>query len=69
MRKRLRLQGFIVSDHFDQMPSFIEEMTGWIEAGQVTGRQTVDEGIERAPAAFLKLFSGGNLGKMLVKLS
>lgn len=67
--KRLRLQGYIVSDHFEQMPRFIGEMTGWIGAGQITSRQTVDHGIERAPAAFLKLFSGENLGKMLVKLS
>ncbi len=66
--KRLKLQGFIVSDHFDRMPAFVKEMTGWIEAGHVTSRQTVDHGLEQAPAAFLKLFSGGNVGKMLVKL-
>ena len=67
--KRLLLQGFIVSDHFDLLPGFIREMTGWIQAGNVKWRQTVDEGIEQAPAAFLKLFTGENLGKMLVKLA
>ena len=68
VQKRLRLQGFIVSDHFDSMPRFVEEMTGWIETGAVTWRQTVEHGLRRAPAAFLKLFSGENFGKMLVKL-
>ena len=67
--KRLRLEGYIVSDHFDKMPTFTEQMATWIGEGRVKWRQTIDEGIEQAPAAFSKLFSGGNLGKMLVKLS
>lgn len=68
IRKRLTLRGFIVSDHFDLMPRFLEEMTGWVQTGRVKGRQSVEEGIARAPAAFLKLFSGESFGKMLVKL-
>ena len=67
--KRLRLEGFIVSDHFNAMPIFLKEMTAWIAKGEVASAQTVDEGIENAVAAFLKLFKGENLGKMLVKLS
>jgi NADPH-dependent curcumin reductase CurA len=67
--KRLRLQGFIVSDHLALMPKFYADLAGWVATGQVTATQTVDHGIENAPAAFLKLFSGENLGKMLVKLS
>ncbi len=67
--KRLRLEGFIVSDHFDLMPQFVGRMAGWVADGTVKIHQTVDDGIESAPAAFLKLFSGGNLGKMLVRLS
>jgi NADPH-dependent curcumin reductase CurA len=67
--KRLRLQGFIVSDHFDLVPEFVAELSGWIKSGQLHYRETVDEGIEAAPAAFLKLFSGENMGKMLVKLA
>ncbi|HEY0790470.1 MAG TPA: NADP-dependent oxidoreductase [Chthoniobacterales bacterium] len=66
--KRLLLQGFLVSDHTDLRPAFLHEMTTWIQTGKVTSRQTVDEGIEQAPAAFLKLFTGENIGKMLVKL-
>ena len=57
--RRLHLQGFIVSDHFDTMPEFVEIMLGWIKAGPVTWRQTVDHGLDRAPGAFLNLFSGG----------
>ena len=66
--KNLRLEGFIVSYHFDMMPQFIQDMAGWIKDGKVTWRETVDEGIEAAPGAFMKLFTGENMGKMLVKL-
>jgi hypothetical protein len=66
--KQLRLEGFIVSSHFDQLPAFQKEMAGWIKEGKVKWKETVEEGIARAPAAFLKLFTGENLGKMLVKL-
>ena len=68
VRKRLRLEGFIVSDHFDQMPRFLGEMVPWVASGKVKAAQTVDEGIEQAVGSFLKLFQGGNVGKMLVKL-
>ena len=66
--KNLRLEGFIVSFHFDMMPQFVQDMAGWIKDGKVTWRETVDEGIENAPGAFIKLFTGENMGKMLVKL-
>jgi NADPH-dependent curcumin reductase CurA len=67
--KRLRLQGFIVSDHFDLASQFVAELSAWIKSGQLHYRETVDEGIDAAPAAFLKLFTGENIGKMLVKLA
>ena len=66
--KRLTLQGFLVSDHFALLPRFLEEMSGWIKAGKITWTQTVEQGIDQAPAAFAKLFRGENTGKMLVKL-
>ena len=50
------------------MGDFYRDMGGWIAAGKVTSRETVREGIEAAPQAFLDLFSGGNTGKMLVRL-
>ena len=66
--KRLRVQGFIVSDHLDLLPDFMRDLAKWVSEGKVKWQETVEEGIENAPAAFLKLFSGGNTGKMLVKL-
>ena len=66
--RRLRLEGFIVSDHMAAMPEFLAVMSGWIADGSVVWRQSVDEGIEAAPGAFLKLFTGDKVGKMLVRL-
>jgi hypothetical protein len=66
--KRLLLKGFIVSDHTDRQPAFYADMSQWIAAGRVTWQETIVEGIEHAPQAFLGLFSGENLGKMLVKI-
>ena len=68
VQKSLFLQGFIATDYYSEMPAFLGDMTGWIKDGKITWRQTVDEGLDKAPAALLKLFSGENLGKMLVKL-
>lgn len=67
--KSLRMEGFIVSNHFDMQPQFLSDMAEWIASGQMRYRETVDDGIESAPSAFLKLFRGENMGKMLVKLS
>jgi NADPH-dependent curcumin reductase CurA len=67
--KSLRLEGFIVSNHYDLLPAFLKDMSGWIASGQIQWKETVDVGVENAPAAFIKLFEGANLGKMLVKLS
>ena len=65
----LRLEGFIVSNHFDLAPEYAREAAGWVADGRLTWRQTVLEGLERAPEAFAALFSGDKLGKMLVKLA
>ena len=66
--KQLRLEGFIVSSHMDVQGPFIRDMSSWIAQGKVKWRETIEDGIENAPTAFLKLFKGENLGKMLVKL-
>lgn len=65
---RIRIQGFIYTDFVNELAAFYEEMGGWIAAGQMTSRETVREGIGAAPQAFLDLFSGGNIGKMLVRI-
>jgi NADPH-dependent curcumin reductase CurA len=57
-----------VTDYIAGRAGFMQQMNEWISTGDVKGQDTVEVGIERAPAAFLKLFSGGNIGKMLVRL-
>ncbi|MEO1964727.1 NADP-dependent oxidoreductase [Hyphomonas sp.] len=66
--KQLKIQGFIVSTHADMQPAFLADMAKWIAAGQMKFQETVMEGIDKAPDAFIGLFSGANTGKMLVKL-
>ena len=67
--KNIRMQGFIVSHHFDLEPAFLDDLSKWVAEGKVKWRETVMEGIGKAPDAFMGLFSGGNVGKMLVRLS
>lgn len=67
--KQIRMEGFIVSSSWDMMPAFHRDLAAWVKDGKVTWKETVFEGIDKAPDAFLGLFSGGNLGKMLVKLA
>jgi NADPH-dependent curcumin reductase CurA len=66
--RRIKIQGFIVSDFGATYPEFVKEMAGWIASGQIKYEETVMNGVEKAVDAFLALFSGGNTGKMLVKL-
>ena len=67
--KQLSLKGFIVSTHVDMQPQFLQDMASWIQSGKMKFEETVMEGIESAPEAFLGLFQGRNTGKMLVKLA
>ena len=65
---RIRLQGFLVFDYFPRMGEFYGEMGGWLKSGAVKSRETVVDGLEAMPDAFLGLFKGQNTGKMLVRL-
>jgi hypothetical protein len=69
--KRLRMEGFIVSDHLGEFPAFLEEAVPALKSGKLINRETVAEGLDAAPAAFLDLLHSGarNIGKMIVKLS
>jgi NADPH-dependent curcumin reductase CurA len=66
--KRLKIQGYIISDHWDRFPEFLERARTWVEEGRLRYRETVVDGIENAPKAFLGLLRGENIGKMLVKV-
>jgi NADPH-dependent curcumin reductase CurA len=65
---RLTIRGFIISDHFDRLPDFLRDMSGWLKEGKITDQETVVDGIENAPAAFMGMLRGENRGKMLVKV-
>ena len=66
--KRLRLEGFIVSDHWGRFPEFLAEVAPLVAAGRVVSRETILDGLENVPAAFAGLFRGDNVGKMLVRV-
>jgi NADPH-dependent curcumin reductase CurA len=66
---RALLQGFIVSDHVDRMPAFLEDMTRWVREGRVKFREDVVDGLASAPEAFIGLLKGRNFGKLIVRVS
>lgn len=66
--KRLALQGFLVGDHTDLRPEFVETVSGWLRSGELVVRETVREGLDSAADAFLDLLRGGNTGKMVVRI-
>jgi len=69
IEKSLKLQGFIASNHLDLWPDFQRDMKQWIARGRIKWKETVVEGLENSPKAFLDIFAGANAGKMLVKLA
>ena len=67
--KRLTMRGFIVRDSLDRQNEFEKEVGGYFRAGKLKNKETVVEGIGRAVDAFIGLFQGNNVGKMVVKLT
>jgi NADPH-dependent curcumin reductase CurA len=65
---RMKVEGFIVSEHMDVWPEASGELTSLVAAGRLKYRESVAHGIEAAPEAFLGLLKGRNFGKQLVKL-
>jgi NADPH-dependent curcumin reductase len=65
---RCKLEGFIISDHLDLWPQGLTELGTLLAAGKLKYRETIAQGLESAPAAFIGLLRGENFGKQLVKL-
>jgi NADPH-dependent curcumin reductase CurA len=65
---RLKLQGFIVSEHMEQWPVALRELGGMVAAGKLHYRESIAHGLENAPEAFIGMLKGRNFGKQLVKL-
>ena len=69
LRQRVRIQGFIIFDHYARMRAFQEEMSGWLREGRVRYREDVIEGLENAPRGLMGLLDGENFGKRVVHVA
>jgi NADPH-dependent curcumin reductase CurA len=69
VQKRLRLQGFIVSDHMERNADFVHDIAPAVAAGKITALETFVDGLDNAPAALASLFEpGAHIGKLVVRL-
>jgi NADPH-dependent curcumin reductase CurA len=69
LRQRLKIQGFIIFDHYDRLPAFQQDMSGWLRDGRVKYREEVIDGLENAPRGLMGLLRGENFGKLVVRVS
>jgi len=67
-RRRAWIQGLLLWDFLDRIPEAFADLRGWVEAGQIAYRVDVQEGFENIPRTFLRLFTGANEGKQLLRL-
>jgi NADPH-dependent curcumin reductase len=68
LMQRLTIEGFIVSEHMQLWPEALKELGALVATGKLKYRETVAQGLEAAPEAFLGLLKGRNFGKQIVKL-
>ncbi|PJX24476.1 NADP-dependent oxidoreductase [Psychroflexus sp. S27] len=68
IKKSVLMQGFIVNNFSDKFPEGIEQLSQWLKAGKLDFSETIVEGFDNIPNAFLDLFEGKNKGKMIVKV-
>jgi hypothetical protein len=66
---RIRMQGFIVSDRLELWPRAIGELADWLKQGRLKYRESIAQGLDNAPRAFIGMLKGENFGKQLVKLT
>ena len=69
LKQRLRIQGFIIFDHFDRIGAFRKDMSAWLREGRVRYRDEVIVGLENAPQGLMGLLQGKNFGKLVVRVS
>jgi NADPH-dependent curcumin reductase CurA len=67
--KRIKMEGFIVSDHVELWPQAIGELAGHVAANRLVWRETIRDGLENAPQALVDLLHGQNFGKMLIRVA
>jgi NADPH-dependent curcumin reductase CurA len=67
--RRARMEGFLVTDYAPRFGEAAREMGQWLAEGKLRSRETVVEGLENAPAALRMLFTGGNVGKLVLKIA
>ena len=63
------MTGFVFSDYLDRVPEAVKEMAGWLAAGKLKAREDIAEGFDAFPATLLRLFTGENTGKLLLKVA
>jgi len=68
VRKRLKIQGFIVSDQWQRLGEYRAMAAPLVRQGELKYREDIVEGLDRAPEAFIGLLNGSNFGKLLIKL-
>lgn len=67
--RRLKIQGFIVTDHPEACEEYVSKAIGWLAEGKLTYRESIAEGVENAPQALIDMLQGRNTGKQIVKLA
>ena len=66
---RAKMEGFIVLDYAPKFPKAIEEISGWVREGKIIYKEDIQEGLENAPSTLVRLYTGQNVGKQLLKIS
>ena len=69
LRQRVKIQGFIIFDHYQRAPAFQRDMSGWLREGRVHYREELIDGLENAPRGLIGLLRGENFGKLIVRVS
>jgi NADPH-dependent curcumin reductase CurA len=70
LKQRVRLQGFIIGDYYEEHHvGFQEQMSDWVATGAIKYREEMVEGLQKAPEAFIGMLVGKNFGKLVVHVS